>query len=61
MILLKIIELLLDNLSPGESISIIIDEIGTFRIIDPDYPWMEIVVYSFPESSTQADTGLNQK
>ena len=44
------------QLSPGESISIIIDEIGTFRIIDPDYPWMEIVVYSFPESSTQADT-----
>ena len=52
-ILLKIIELLLDNLSPGESISISIDETGTFRIIDPDYPWMEISVYSFPESSTR--------
>ena len=43
------------EISPGESISIPIDEVGTFRIIDPDYPWMEIAVYSFPESSTQAD------
>ena len=43
------------EISPGESISIPIDEVGTFRIIDPNYPWMEIAVYSFPESSTQAD------
>jgi hypothetical protein len=44
-----------DKLSPGESISISIDEIGTFRIIDPDYPWMEIAIYSFPESSIESN------
>ena len=43
------------EISPGDSVSISIDEIGNYRIIDPDYPWMEISVYSFPESSTQAD------
>ena len=32
------------EISPGESISIPIDEVGTFRIIDPNYPWMEIAV-----------------
>ena len=48
--------IIVGELSPNESISISIDAIGTFRIIDPDYPWMEISVYSFPQSSTQADT-----
>jgi len=43
------------EISPGNSVSIPIDEIGNYRIIDPDYPWMEISVYSFPKSSTQAE------
>ncbi|MDA7495472.1 hypothetical protein N8459_03075, partial [Nitrosopumilus sp.] len=42
------------TISPGDSVSIPIDEIGSYRIIDPDYPWMEISVYSFPKSSTEA-------
>ena len=43
------------EISPGDSVSISIDEIGNYRIIDPDYPWMEISVYSFPKSSTEAE------
>jgi hypothetical protein len=27
-------------------------ELGTYRIIDPDYPWMEFVIYSFPNSNS---------
>jgi len=34
---------------PGESISITFDEMGFYRLYDPEYPWMKIVVYSFPD------------
>jgi len=47
--------IIIGELSPGNSVTISIDEIGTYRIIDPDYPWMEILVYSFPTSSTEAE------
>ncbi|MDC0153155.1 hypothetical protein OAJ02_00285 [Nitrosopumilus sp.] len=43
------------ELSPGETISISISEIGTYRIIDADYPWMELLVYSFPNSSSDSE------
>ena len=43
------------ELSPGESVSILISEIGTYRIIDADYPWMELLVYSFPNSSSDSE------
>jgi len=48
------------EISPGESVSIFIDEVGSYRIIDPDYPWMEILVYSFPdsESSKNVNSGF---
>ena len=48
------------EISPGESVSIFIDEVGSYRIIDPDYPWMEISVYSFPdsESSKNVNSGF---
>ena len=39
-----------DIISPDESISILLTDVGTYRIIDPDYPWIEFVIYSFPES-----------
>jgi plastocyanin len=32
---------------PGESITVTFEESGFYRLIDPDYPWMNIVVYSF--------------
>jgi len=41
-----------DVISPGESISFTISELGTYRIIDPDYPWIEFVIYSFPDSDS---------
>jgi len=34
---------------PGESINITFDEMGFYRLYDPTYPWMKIVVYSFPD------------
>jgi plastocyanin len=34
---------------PGQSITVTFEDIGFYRIIDPDYPWMSIVVYSFPD------------
>ena len=41
-----------DIISPGESISFPLTDIGTYRIIDPDYPWIEFVIYSFPDSNS---------
>jgi len=44
-----------DVIAPDESISIVIDDFGQFKIIDPDYPWIEFIVYVFPQSSTATD------
>jgi hypothetical protein len=33
----------------GETIEITFDEMGFYRLYDPTYPWMKIVVYSFPD------------
>jgi len=33
---------------PGKSTTITFDEMGFYRLYDPTYPWMKIVVYSFP-------------
>jgi len=41
-----------DIIPPGDSISFSLTEVGTYRIIDPDYPWMEFVIYSFPDSES---------
>jgi len=34
--------------APGESVSITFDDAGFYRLYDPDYPWMKIVAYVFP-------------
>ncbi len=34
---------------PGESTSITFDDKGFYRLYDPDYTWMRIVAYVFPE------------
>ena len=34
---------------PGNSLQITFEEMGFYRLYDPDYPWMEIVAYSFPD------------
>ena len=41
-----------DIIPPGESISFSLIDEGTYRIIDPDYPWIEFVIYSFPDSNS---------
>jgi len=35
---------------PGKSMSITFDELGFYRLIDPDYGWMRIVAYVFPDT-----------
>jgi plastocyanin len=37
------------EIMPGESIDITFDEAGFYRLYDPAYPWMKIIVYSFPD------------
>jgi len=36
------------ELVPGESTSITFDDSGFYRLYDPDYTWMKIVAYVFP-------------
>ena len=38
--------------APGESITITFDDMGFYRLYDPDYPWMKIVAYVFPSSDS---------
>ena len=38
------------TIAPGASINITFDDLGFYRLYDPDYPWMKIVAYVFPES-----------
>jgi len=40
-------------LQPGQSLSVLFDDAGFYRMIDPDYPWMNIIAYSFPETSSE--------
>jgi len=37
------------EVAPGESTSITFDDAGFYRLYDPDYPWMKIVAYVFPD------------
>jgi plastocyanin len=36
----------------GESINITFDDTGFYRLYSPDYPWMKIVAYVFPDSDS---------
>jgi len=36
------------ELAPGESVTITFDDAGFYRLYDPDYTWMKIVAYVFP-------------
>ena len=38
------------EIAPGKSINITFDDAGFYRLYDPDYPWMKIVAYVFPDS-----------
>ena len=36
------------DIAPGESVDITFDDMGFYRLYDPDYTWMKIVAYVFP-------------
>ena len=38
------------SITPGGSVKITFDDAGFYRLYDPDYPWMKIVAYVFPNS-----------
>jgi plastocyanin len=40
------------EISPGESVDIPLDDAGFYRLYDPDYPWMKIIAYVFPDSNS---------
>ena len=40
------------EIAPGESISITFADAGFYRLYDPDYYWMRIVAYVFPNSDS---------
>jgi plastocyanin len=37
---------------PGASVNIPLDDAGFYRLYDPDYPWMKIIAYVFPDSDS---------
>ncbi len=37
---------------PGESVDILLGDAGFYRLYDPDYPWMKIIAYVFPDSDS---------
>ena len=41
-----------DAIEPGKSIVITFDDAGFYRLYDPDYPWMKIITYVFPDSNS---------
>jgi len=38
------------DIAPGESVDITFDDMGFYRLYDPDYTWMRIVAYVFPDT-----------
>jgi plastocyanin len=52
------------SIEPGDSWTGTLDEVGLYRIIDPSYPWMTVVIYSFPDTGSkviqQTRTGAEQ-
>ena len=37
-------------IAPNEFVTVTFDDVGFYRLYDPDYPWMKIVAYVFPSS-----------
>jgi plastocyanin len=40
------------SIQPGGQWSVTINEMGFYRLVDLDYPWMELVIYAFPQSNS---------
>jgi len=47
------------DIAPGESVNITFDDMGFYRLYDPDYPWMKIIAFVFHDTDTLIikDTG----
>jgi len=47
------------DIAPGESVNITFDDMGFYRLYDPDYPWMKIIAFVFHDTDTLTikDTG----
>ena len=41
------------ELTTGESWTGTLGDMGFYRIIDPNYPWMNMVIYSFPDTGSE--------
>jgi len=41
------------SIEPEGSWTSTFDEVGFYRIIDPSYPWMNVVIYTFPDTSSE--------
>jgi len=52
------------ELTPGESWTGTLNDIGFYRIIDPNHPWMNMIIYTPPDTSSkvihQASLGAEQ-
>jgi len=42
-----------DSIEPGDSWTGTLDDMGFYRIIDPNYPWMTVTIYSFPDTDSE--------
>lgn len=48
-------------IEPGQSWTATFTDMGFYRIIDPSYPWMSIVVYSFPDTGSEVIRSVGNK
>lgn len=48
-------------IEPGKSWTGTFKDMGFYRIIDPSYPWMSVVVYSFPDTGSEVIRSVGNK
>jgi len=41
------------ELAPGESWTGTLDDVGSYKIIDPNHPWMNMVIHAFPDTDSE--------
>ena len=48
------------NILPGQSVNITFDKAGFYRLYDPNYQWMDIISYVFPNVENSKNLGTTQ-
>ena len=48
------------DILPGKSVNITFDNAGFYRLYDPNYQWMNIIAYVFPNVEGSVNLGTNQ-